>query len=417
MIQERFNMSCGQTELVETAKQGLGSDVITIYSPPFWKMEEETLALLKKFLYTNNEIVIVFGTGTSGIEASLNSILEPDDEFLIAYNGMFGEIMSLMTKAAGALPIPVPFELGTPVDAEAIASILDVHPNVKGIGVVHGETSVGVANPLKAIGELARKRDLLYVVDAVSSFSSERLLVDEWNIDLCVINGQKCLGAPQGNTFVSVSERAWRRIRGRKEKIHGFYMNLLACKDYIDMARTEQQNWTAGANKYEFNLQEAPHPASPSFVIMKGMWAAMKQLEHEGIDASIERHETAGMAVRAAVKAMGLQYICRDDRYADNAVTAVLLPDSIEDYQVRKHLFERYGVIFGDANMMSWDVYKSQIGCNYVRFGTMGEAARYHKILYAVFAFGMTLRDLGEKTDVSQAVAAVQDTYYKEIHQ
>lgn len=414
MIPEIFNMSCGQTELTEACKKSLGKDVITIYSPSFWQMEEEALALLQEFLGTKNEIIIVFGTGTSGIEASLNSILEPGDRFLIAHNGMFGEIMSLMTQAAGAVPVKVPFELGTPVDPGVIAVALDKERNLKGIGVVHGETSVGVANPLEEIGQLARERNLLYVVDAISSFASEELRVDDWNIDLCVVNGQKCLGAPQGNTFVSVSPRAWERIRGRRERIRGFYMNLLACKDYLNMARTEQKNWAAGGNKFEFHLEEAPHPASPSFVIIQGVWASLQQLREEGLERSIMRHKVAGKAMRAAVKAMGLDYICQDDRYADNAVTAIFLPNGIEDYQIRKHLFEHYGVILGDANMLSWDVYKSQIGRNYVRFGTMGEAARYHKVLYAIFAFGMALRDLGADVDVERAMSAVQRIYKEE---
>ena len=413
MIQEYFNMSCGQTELTEEAKKVLGRDVITIYSPPFWEMEREVLTLLQRFLHTRNEIVIVFGTGTSGIEASLNSILEPGNKFMIAHNGMFGEIMSVMAEAAGAIPVKVPFELGQPVDPDVIAEALDKEPDVKGIGIVHGETSVGVTNPLEEIGKLARERDLLYVVDAISSFASEELFVDDWNIDLCIVNGQKCLGAPQGNTFVSVSPRAWKRIHARKQRIHGFYMNLLACKDYLDMARIERKNWAEGANQFEFTLKEAPHPASPSFVIMKGIWASLKQLQNEGLEESIKRHELAGKAVRAAVKAMGLDYICQDDQYADNAVTAVFLPDSIEDYQIRKHLFNRYGVILGDANMMSWDVYKSQIGHNYVRFGTMGEAARYHKVLYGVFSLGMALRDLGKKVPTEQGVSAVQAVYKK----
>ena len=177
------------------------------------------------------------------------------------------------------------------------------------------------------------------------------------------------------------------------------------------MARTEQKNWAAGGNKFEFHLEEAPHPASPSFVIIQGVWASLKQLREEGLERSIARHKIAGKAVRSAVKAMGLDYICQDDRYADNAVTAILLPDEIEDYQIRKHLFEHYGVILGDANMMSWDAYKSQIGRNYVRFGTMGEAAKYHKVLYAVFSFGMALRDLGVEVDVERAVSVIQRVY------
>ncbi len=82
----------------------------------------------------------------------------------------------------------------------------------------------------------------------------------------------------------------------------------------------------------------------------------MKQLEQEGVEVSIARHETAGKAVRAAVKAMGLHYICRSDDYADNAVTAVLLPKSIEDYGIRKHVVEQYVVIFGDAKITSWEL-------------------------------------------------------------
>lgn len=410
-IQEFFNFSCGQAELVPSSKETLGRGVITIYSPPFWEMEEETLTLLGKHLGTENDIVIVFGTGTSGIEASVNSILEPGDRFLVAQNGMFGEVMSVMVEAAGAIPVKAQFDLGEPVNPAGIESALEQHPDIKGIGVVHGETSVGVANPLEEIGVLARERGLLYIVDAISSFASEELHVDEWNIDICIINGQKCLGAPQGNTFVSVSPRAWERMQARKTKIRGFYMNLLACKDYLNMVDVERKNWEAGGNKYKFELQEAPHPASPSFVIMKGVWASLQALEEEGLENCIKRHETAGKAVRAAVKAMGLTYICKEDRFADNAVTAILLPDHIEDYQIRRHLFEQYRVILGDANMMSWDVYKKQIGRNYVRFGTMGEAARYHKVLYGIFAFGEALRDLGAEVDVVNGVNAVRNIF------
>ncbi len=410
-MREFFNFSCGQAELVPSSKETLGKGVIPIYYPPLWEMEEEALALLRKNLGTENDVVIVFGTGTSGIEASVNSILEPGDRFLVAQNGMFGEIMSVMVETAGAIPVKVQFDLGEPVDPAAIESILEQETDIKGIGVVHGETSVGVANPLEKIGAIARERGLLYVVDAISSFASEVLHVDKWNIDLCVTNGQKCLGAPQGNTFVSVSPRAWERMQARKTKIHGFYMNLLACRDYLNMAAVERKNWEAGGNKYRFELREAPHPASPSFVIMKGVWASLQALEKEGLENCIRRHEIAGKAVRAAVRAMGLTYICKEDRFADNAVTAVLLPNHIEDYQIRRHLFERYRVILGDANMMSWDVYVKQIGKNYVRFGTMGEAARYHKVLYGISAFGQAIRDLGAEVDVEGGVNAVKSIY------
>ena len=414
MIQEHFNMSCGQTELTPACKRVIGNDVIPIYYPPLWEMEHEALSLWKEFLGTRNDVIIVFGTGTSGIEASLNSILEPGDRFLVARNGMFGEIMSCMVEAAGAVAVRLPFPLGKAVDPDVVADALAKDPSIKGFGVVHGETSVGVTNPIRELGAVARDRNVLFLVDAISSFGSETLHVDEWGIDLCVVNGQKCLGAPQGNTFVSVSPRAWKVMDGRKQKIRGFYMNLRGCRDYLTMVEAERQNWAAGKNQVDFALQEAPHPASPSFVLMQGIWASLVAMKEEGLPACIARHEIAGRAVRAALKSMNLDTLCRDERFADHAVTAVVLPDKIGDYQIRRHLYDRYGVVLGDGNMASWEVFKREVGRSYVRIGTMGEAARYHKVAYAIFAFGMTLADLGAAVDPVAAVRAVQSVYTAE---
>jgi len=410
MIQEFFNMSCGQTELTPAAKRTVGRGIIPIYYPPFWELEEEALALLKEFLGTENDPVIVFGTGTSGIEASLNSILEPGDRFLVCRNGMFGEIMRVMAQVVKAEPVVLDFPIGRPVDPEAVARALDKDPKIKGVGLVHSETSVGLANPVARVGEVVRDRGRLLVVDAVSSFGSEELLVDRYGIDLCIINGQKCLGAPQGNTFVTVSPRAWEIIRARPS-IPGFYMNLRACQGYLDMARTEARNWEAGSNKYSFDLPDAPHPASPSYVILQGVWASLKQVKEEGFGRFLGRHRLAGRAVRAAVKALGMEIMCAEEAHADNAVSAVFLPPGLEDYGFRRHLYQTYGVILGDANMLSWEVYKSQIGRQYVRIGTMGEAARFQKIVYALFGLAMSLRDLGVKVDPTAAVEAVKKVY------
>ena len=45
----------------------------------------------------------------------------------------------------------------------------------------------------------------------------------------------------------------------------------------------------------------------------------------------------------------------------------------------------------------------------------MGEAAYYHKVLYAVFAFSMSLRDFGSKVDIESGILAVKNLYDKEM--
>ena len=119
----------------------------------------------------------------------------------------------------------------------------------------------------------------------------------------------------------------------------------------------------------------------------------------------------AGKAVREALKALGLTTMCAREADADNAVSAVFLPQGLGDYGFRRHLYETYGVILGDANMLSWETYRNQIGRQYVRIGAMGESAKYQRVLYALFGFTMALRDLGAEADPMAATEAVKKVY------
>ena len=54
--------------------------------------------------------------------------------------------------------------------------------------IVHAETSTGVLQPLEGIGDLCRKNNCLFLVDAVTSLGALELFIDEWKIDLSLIH-------------------------------------------------------------------------------------------------------------------------------------------------------------------------------------------------------------------------------------
>ena len=97
---------------------------------------------------------------------------------------------------------------------------------------------------------------------------------------------------------------------------------------------------------------------------------------------SIARHERSAAACRAGVRAMGLELWPRSDEVAAACVTAITVPDSLTDVQVRAHCRERYGVM----------VSAGQGAGNLVRIGHMGPSARSLYPVVGLAALGRTLR-------------------------
>jgi len=406
-VRDILNMSAGQSALTPRCQSAVAEATVPIYYPPYWQMEEDVRRWLGEFLGTRNELVLMTGTGTYGLEAALNSILAPKDKFLVVNTGLFGEVMATLVRRVGGVPVEVKAEPGKAVDLGKVKQALEADPTIKGVGVVHAETSTGVRNPVREIAAIAKDHgELLTLVDAISSFGSEELEVDSWGIDICVTNSQKCIGAPQGTTILSVSPRAWDVIEKRKDAIHGICLNLHVWREYNQMVTVDMENWSSGYHAKSSPLTDIIHGPSPSYTLIRGLWASLNGIREEGFLQFRRRHEVAAKAVRQGVRALGLRVLA-DESCADNSVTAVLIPEKVDELRLRRHLFGIYGVAFANG-------YKSELGINYIRFGTMGESARFPKVLRGVVALGCALRDLGVSTDVQSGIDAVVRVYQAE---
>jgi pyridoxamine--pyruvate transaminase len=93
---------------------------------------------------------------------------------------------------------------------------------------------------------------------------------------------------------------------------------------------------------------------------------------------------------------MGLELWPRSDEIAAACVTAIALPDGLNDLQVRAHCRERYGVMISGG----------QGAGNLVRIGHMGLSARSLHPVVGLAAVGQTLVDLGAQVDIGAGVEA-----------
>ena len=70
-------------------------------------------------------------------------------------------------------------------------------------------------------------------------------------------------------------------------------------------------------------------------------------LHEEGLDRVFARHERHGEGVRRAVKAWGLEILCKDPKYYSPVLTGVLMPEGHNADNLRKTALEHFDVSLG----------------------------------------------------------------------
>ena len=88
-------------------------------------------------------------------------------------------------------------------------------------------------------------------------------------------------------------------------------------------------------------------------------------LHEEGLDNVFARHDRLAEATRRAVRAWGLEILCRDPKYYSPSVTAVLLPDGHDADQFRSIALNTFNIAYG----ASFGPYAKK----YFRIGHMGD--------------------------------------------
>ncbi|HEV8574964.1 MAG TPA: alanine--glyoxylate aminotransferase family protein [Dehalococcoidia bacterium] len=287
---------------------------------------------LKDFYATSNDVLILSASGTGGLEAAVVNTLSPGDKVLSVSIGSFGERFAAIADTYGADVIPLQYEWGQAASPHEVRRALEEHPEVTAVLLTHNETSTGVTNPLEEIARAVRDAATspesrvpsppLLLVDAVSSLGAIPLETDGWGLDVVVTGSQKGWMVPPGLAFVSMSERAWRAYE--KAKMPRFYLDLGRHRDTLAKGQT---------------------PWTPTMSIFFGLDVALERMVEEGMERIFTRHASIARTVRQGVKAMGLELLCEDERFASDTVTAVRCPEGIEVSDLRTTIEDDHNVV------------------------------------------------------------------------
>ncbi len=312
----------GPTPLPPEVLQAQAKPMVDHRGPEFEALLQRVTVNLKILFQTKNDVLVLTGSGTGGMEAAVVNTVSPGDKVLMVNIGNFGDRFGQLLKTFGANTVALNFEWGKAADPDAIRQALKTNPDITAVFITHNETSTGVTNPMKEISAVVKGEfDKLLVVDAISGLGSLDFPVDEWHIDVAIAGSQKGWMAAPGVSMVSIGEAGWKAVA--KAKTPRFYWDYTRARD---IAVRGQTPWT------------------PAVSTIFGMDVGIQMLLKEGLPNVFARHVAMGKTTRDGIKALGLKLLA-DEQVASNTVTAVWSPDGVDVSKLRTMLRVEHDVV------------------------------------------------------------------------
>jgi pyridoxamine--pyruvate transaminase len=373
-----FTLTAGPVAASPRVLAALGAQITYDYDPIFLERFRATQRKVAEIFRTRADVVLMQGEAVLGLEAAARGVVGAGTMCLNLVSGVYAKWFGDWLAAIGATVIEHAVPFNSAIDPADVAALLDAHPEIEVVSMVHCETPSGTLNPIRELGPLARAHDAIVICDVVSSLCGNDVRADEWGLDICVAGPQKCLASAPGLSLVTVSERAWAAIRSNPTAPRHSYLSLL--------------DWHVAWE------QDGRFPYTPSVTDVTGLEAACDEVLEDGLDATIARHEGAARASRAGLRAGGVELWPASEEIAAACVTAIAVPESVDEAALRALVRDRYGVVISGA--------QGELVGNVVRIGHMGIASTSLYPVVAVTAVVQALADLGAPVDVGAASAA-----------
>ena len=371
-------MILGPTNVPDRVMKALVTPMINHRGPEFHELYARIQSNAQRVFQTNDEIVVISGSGTAGVDAAVGSILQPGDTAIIPTYGEFSTRVGDTAKFAGVNVVSPAADLGTVPRLEEIEHAFEAASKVKALCVVFNETSTGVTwRRLKELKEIASKHGALFVVDAISILGGEDVPAQKLGIDVCIAGSQKCLAAPPGVVILSFSEAAKEAMREVKPR-----------NQYFDIP------------KYFKFAEHHETPATPAIPLFFALDEALKIVLEEGLDNRFRRHEVCANAFYNGFEALGLKALAATE-FRSHSVVGIKYPAGIKDEDFRSTLDKKFGLLIaGGFGKLKGTMF---------RVGSMGMIDQT-MVTATLGAISQTLNHLGYECDSNKALATAWET-------
>lgn len=249
------------------------------------------------------DCVPIQGSGTYAVEAALASFVPRDGKILILMNGAYGQraakIMEYLGRAYSIL------DKGdyAPPTPDEVDAILTGDPAIDYVFIVHCETSSGILNPVKEIGEVVARHGRKYFIDSMSAFGAVPLEAPDIPFDVMVSSANKCIEGVPGFGFVLAKISLLEAAKGNAHSL-----SLDVHDQWAHMNKTGQWRYT------------------PPTHVLVAFYEALKQhTEQGGVAGRLKRYSENRDILISGMRGLGFETLL-DDRWLSPIITTFFSP-------------------------------------------------------------------------------------------
>jgi alanine-glyoxylate transaminase / serine-glyoxylate transaminase / serine-pyruvate transaminase len=372
----------GPTLVPERIVRAMSQPIIDHRGPRFEALVQECLDGLKEiFQTTRGHIALYPGSGTGAWEATIVNTLSPGDRVLACVNGYFAAGFARTAAAFGVEVerVEVPYGGGVPAAEMEARLRADAAHELRAVLVVHNETSTGVTSDVAAVRTALDRvgHPALLLVDTVSSLASIDFRFDAWGVDVALTGPQKGLMLPPGMAILAVSDPAVAASEKAK-----------CPRSYWDWQPVFERN------------RRGQYPYTPATSLLFGLRESIAMLREEELPRVFARHGRLAEACRRAVRAWGLELLCRVPAERSNTITAVVVPSGLDTDDLVAHAYRRLNLSLG--------VGLGEVKGRVFRIGHLGSLNELD-LLGGLAGVEMMLKECGVPLPLGAGLAAAQE--------
>ncbi len=309
----------GPIEVSEKTYRALCEPMIGHRSGDFKALYASIQPQLQSLFGTTRPVFLSTSSAWGVMEGAIRNLV--GKKVLNCMCGAFSDKWLDVSKRCGKPAEGLQVEWGQPILPEQIEKKLS-EGGFDALTLIHNETSCGVRSPLREIATVMKKfPDVLFIVDSVSSFSTEAIPMDELGIDVLLTGSQKALAMPPGLALFAVSEKAMERAKTIEAR--GYYF------DFVEFAKNQEQDMT---------------PSTPVIPHIYALKSKLEDIFAEGPEARYARHSQLNKLVHDWVLDRGFTFFAPEG-YRSVSLTCVANNKDVDLAAWIKRLREKHSMV------------------------------------------------------------------------
>lgn len=310
----------GPTNVPDFIREVLGRDLIHHRMADYHELLKEINEDLKVVFGTANDVLVLTSSGTGSMESTVVNLFSQGDSVLVINTGWFGKRFIEICQVYGLTVHELCYEWGNSYNIDEVENILDKFPEIKGVFVTYHETSTGVLNNLKPLGNLTRNRGCLLITDCISGMIVHEFHMDEWGVDCAVASSQKGFLLPPGLSFVALSDKA---------------------KDAMKQSSLPKYYWDYKKYFNSFN-EKCEQPFTPAISIVVALKESLSYLLDKGVTTVVDEKRMLRRYAEEKLQELGFKLFIEDESIRGNALIPVIVPDGVDGKRLTSSIDERH---------------------------------------------------------------------------